>query len=272
MTLQSVVYRGAVVHERVKPKRHRLRYDVFSLLVDIDELAELDRRIPVFGHNRFAPMSFYDSDHGPLDGNPLRPWVEDRLSEAGIDIDGGPIRLLCYPRIFGYVFNPLSVFFCYDGDGDLAAVLYEVCNTFGERHTYVLPVDEQTSVVRQTCRKALYVSPFIPMSCLYKFRIAPPGEDVKVVIRQEDGDGLLLAASFNGTRSSLTPRSAVGLLLGFPLMTLKIIAAIHWEALKLWLKGIPVIRHTPAASPVETSFGSLALERETGAERPAIGS
>lgn len=276
MTTGSAIYRGDVVHERLKPKRHRLRYSVFSLLLDLDELAALDRAIPVFAYNRFAPFSFHDSDHGPLDGSPLRPWVERHLDDAGIDARGGPIRLLCYPRVFGYVFNPLSVFFCYQRTGALAAILYEVCNTFGERHTYVIPVDrregEKRPVIRQSCRKAMYVSPFIPMNSRYAFRIVPPGDDVRIVIRQEDDDGLLLAASFNGKRTPLTARSAAGLLFGFPLMTFKIIGAIHWEALKLWLKGIPVIRHAPAAVAVDASVEYRRPTDELGAERPATGS
>ncbi|MEK9724751.1 MAG: DUF1365 family protein, partial [Rhodospirillaceae bacterium] len=130
MTLQSAIYEGEVVHERRRPARHRLRYGVFSMLFDIDELGELDRRFALFAHNRWAPLSFHDRDHGPTTGAALRPWVERHMRGAGLAPDGGAIRLLCYPRIFGFVFNPLSVFFCYRRDGGLAAILYEVCNTY----------------------------------------------------------------------------------------------------------------------------------------------
>lgn len=258
MTIRSAIYRGTVVHERRRPKRHRLRYRVFTMLLDLEELPELDRRFSLFGYNRWAPLSFHDRDHGPTDGKPLRPWVEERLSEVGLERDIGAIRLLCYPRMFGYVFNPLSVYFCYRRDGRPAAILYEVCNTFRERHTYVIPVgDADRTVIRQTCAKALYVSPFIGMEAEYRFRIVLPAESVNVVIRQEDADGLLLAASFNGRRSGLTARELARCLAGFPFLTVKIIAAIHWEALRLWLKGFRVFRHNPAPAPVQSSVGRL---------------
>lgn len=256
MTLQSAIYRGSVVHERVRPKRHRLSYAVFSLLLDLDELPELDRRLPLFGHNRWAPLSFHDRDHGPTTGEPLRPWVEARLHEAGLVADGGPIRLLCYPRVFGYVFNPLSVYFCYRRDGSLAAILYEVCNTHRERHTYVIPVEPSArGVVRQSCGKLLYVSPFNAMEANYLFRVIPPAEAVSVVIRQEDAEGLLLAASFRGRRRAMTGRGLARALAAYPLLTLKVTAAIHWEALRLWLKGLPVFPHSPAAVAVQSSLG-----------------
>ena len=256
MTFQSAIYRGEVVHDRRRPKHHRLRYDVFSMLLDLDELPELDRRFSLFGYNRWAPLGFHDSDHGPTTGESLRPWVEDRMREAGLDPDGGAIRLMCYPRIFGYVFNPLSVFFCYRRDGTLAAILYEVCNTYQERHTYVIPSgDPGRTVIRQSCRKALYVSPFIGMESDYRFRIVPPAETVSIVIRQEDADGLLLAASFRGERAALTGRSLAHSLASFPLLTLKIIAAIHWEAARLWFKGFRVFPHEAAAASVQTSVG-----------------
>jgi len=254
MTWNSAIYVGTVAHKRVRPKRHQLRYRVFSLLLDLDELGELDRRLGLFAHNRWAPIAFHDSDHGPATGEPLRPWVERHLSQAGLAPDGGAIRLLCYPRIFGYVFNPLSVFFCYRQDGTLSAILYEVCNTYRERHTYVIPVDtSDRPVIRQTCGKALYVSPFIGMDTDYHFRIVPPGEGVNIVIRQEDAEGLLLAASFRGERTLLSRRSLTRCLAGFPLLTMKITAAIHWEAFRLWLKGVRVFPHTPAAEAVRSS-------------------
>lgn len=256
MTLQSAIYRGEVVHERRRPKRHRLRYDVFSLLLDLDELQSLDQRFRLFGYNRWAPLAFYDRDHGPTTGEALRPWVEARLKEAGLAPDGGPIWLLCYPRVFGYVFNPLSVFFCYRQDGTLAAILYEVCNTHKERHTYVIPVgSRQGAVIRQSCAKALYVSPFIGMEADYHFRIVAPADSVNIVIRQEDAEGLLLAASFRGARVALTGRSLARSLAAFPLLTVKIIGAIHWEAVKMWIKGFRVFSHVAQMTAVESSVG-----------------
>jgi len=256
MTYRSAIYCGAVVHERRRPKRHRLRYNVFTLLLDLDELPEIDRQMRLFSYNRFAPLSFHDKDHGPATGAELKPWVEDRLAEAGVETDGGAIRLLCYPRVLGYVFNPLSVYFCYEQSGELAAILYEVCNTFQERHTYVIPVaDDGRAVVRQSCAKSLYVSPFIGMDAAYRFRIVPPAAKVSVTIRQEDAEGLLLAASFFGARENLTQWSLMRCFWGLPLLSLKIILGIHWEALKMWLKGFPIYKHSPSPTPVSSSVG-----------------
>ena len=210
MNIHSAIYDGTVVHKRLRPKHHRLRYSVFTMLLDLDELPDLDRRFKLFGYNRAAPLSFHDVDHGPTTGEALRPWVEARLAEAGLDSDGGAIRLLCYPRVFGYAFNPLSVYFCYGRNEELSAILYEVCNTHKERHTYIIRVpDPARRVIRQHCRKALYVSPFIGMDTDYYFRIVPPKDSVNIVIRQEDAEGLLLAASFRGGRLPLTARSVM---------------------------------------------------------------
>ena len=256
MNVRSTIYRGHVVHDRWRPKRHRLRYRVFSLLIDLDELPDLDRHFAFFAYNSRGPLAFYDRDHGPTTGESLRPWVEAKLREAGLLADGGPIHLLCYPRVFGYVFNPLSIFFCYRRDGSLTAILYEVCNTFRERHTYVLPVsDPSASVIRQGCAKALYVSPFIDMQTDYSFRIVPPGEAVNIVIRQTDAEGLLLAAAFRGEGVAFADSTIVRCLAAYPLMTLKVIAAIHWEALKLWCKGLRVFPHKAAAAPVQSRVG-----------------
>ena len=256
MTHESAIYRGMVTHKRLRPKRHELQYSVFTMLLDLDELSQLDSYGVLFGYNRHALLSFFDRDHGPATGAALRPWVEERMREAGLVPDGGPVRLLCYPRILGYVFNPLSVYFCYRRDGRLSAILYEVCNTFGERHAYVIPVDESgRAVIRQSCDKKLYVSPFIAMETTYHFRIVPPADRINVAIRQEDAEGLFFAASFQGDRSRLNRRSLIGSLAAFPLLTLKVTTAIHWEALLLWAKGLPAFSHTPAIRTVDSSVG-----------------
>lgn len=255
MMFESSLFEGTVMHARKRPKQHRLRYNVFSMLVDLDELPKLDRTFALFGYNRWAPLSFFDRDHGALADAPLRPWVENHLSEAGLAPDGGSIRLLCYPRVFGYVFNPLSVYFCYAATGQLRAILYEVCNTFQERHTYVIPVQETgRTVVTQRCHKALYVSPFVTMDSHYRFSVVPPGDSVHLAIRQEDEGGLLLAASFQGVRRTMSSSALGRVLLRFPLLTIKIMAGIHWEALRLWLKGVPALAHHPAANRVQSSI------------------
>ena len=256
MTLNTAIFRGPVIHERLRPKRHRLRYDVFTLLIDLDELTDLDQMGPLFGYNRRALLSFYDRDHGPATGAALRPWVEDRIREAGLEPDGGSIRLLCYPRVLGYVFNPLSVYFCYRRDGALHAILYEVCNTYDERHVYVIKAaGDDRAVIKQRCDKKLYVSPFMEMATTYHFRVVPPADRLNIAIRQEDADGLLFAAAFRGSRTSLTRRALAGCLVTFPFLTIKVIGAIHWEALLLWAKGLRVFPHTPAARTVDSSVG-----------------
>lgn len=245
VTFHSAFYDGDVVHERVRPKAHKLRYRVFSALFDLDELQTLDRAFSLFGYNRRAPLSFYDRDHGARDGSALRPWAEAKMREAGVIPDGGRIALLCYPRIFGYVFNPLSVYFCHRADNALAAILYEVHNTHGEQHTYAIAVENQGDVIAQQAEKRFYVSPFIGPDAVYKFRIVPPADSVGIVIRQETDGALLMAASFHGKRHALTSAALAHHLWTFPFMTLKIITAIHWEAVKLWGKGFAIFRHTP---------------------------
>ncbi|HEY2069963.1 MAG TPA: DUF1365 domain-containing protein [Rhizomicrobium sp.] len=231
--MKSAIYEGSVTHARIFPRRHAFRYRVFSLLLDLDEIDSLNLRL--FGRNRAAVASFFDRDHG--DGGAPRDWANARLAEAGLAADG-PIRVLCYPRLLGYVFNPLSVWFCYRKDESLAATIYEVHNTFGERHSYVLPAGAP-----QECDKAFYVSPFLSLDCRYDFRITPPGEDVLIAIRESEGGRPVLNAAFAGTRKPLTDRTLLSALLRHPLMTLKVVAAIHYEAFRLWLKRVPVHAH-----------------------------
>ncbi len=250
MSLTSSIYRGHVAHARHRPRPHRLRYRVFSLLLDLDELPELDKNSRLFGHNRAAVFSFRDQDHGDGDIGGLRRWVCRQLEAAGQPTDGLRIRVLCYPRIFGYVFNPLTVYFCYRQGDSLCAVLYEVCNTFHERHTYVIPIAGPSGAsIRQHCDKALYVSPFTPMTGRYDFRVEPPQERVFVGINQSDDDGPLLAASFAGRHLAFSDGALMKLLFAYPLMTVKVMGAIHVEAFRLWLKGIPVHPHSAADVP-----------------------
>ncbi len=251
MTLRSALYDGEVVHERFQPKTHRLRYRVFSMLVDLGELPQLDKSLPLFAYNRWAPIAFHDRDHGSRDGQALRPWAEAMMRDAGVEPDGGRIELLCYPRVFGYVFNPVSVYFCRRRDETLAAILYEVHNTHGEQHTYALAVTDQRGVVKQSAEKAFYVSPFIGPSATYKFRIVPPKGSVSIAIRQELSGALLMAASFHGKHSPLTAMSIARHLCLFPFMTFKVVVAIHWEAAKMWRKGFKYFPHAPRSTAGE---------------------
>lgn len=247
--LASALYVGSVLHQRVSPVRHRFAYRVFSLLIDLDEV---DRLPAPLRHNRFGLLSFHDRDHGPGQDAPLAPWARARLADAGLaDVDG-PIRLLCFPRVLGFVFNPLSVWFCHRADGTLGAILHEVRNTFGEAHVYVIPAEAGADgLVRQAVDKAFYVSPFMDMDTRYHFRIAPPGaavpdDAVTVGIHQTDAaGGAVLHASLTGRRVALTGRAVWAVWLRHPLMTLKVFGGIHLEALRLWRKGMTVRPRTP---------------------------
>ena len=232
---KSALYEGLVAHSRLRPRRHRFQYRVFAMLLELDELAALDRGLKLFSYNRWGLFSFQDRDHG--DGRPLHAWLDDLLAQSGI-VAKGARRVLCYPRILGYVFNPLSVWFCDDERGRLKAIIYEVHNTYDERHAYVLPVDGDAAVIRHDCAKAFYVSPFLSPDCRYGFRISPPGENVAIVIRAEEAGAPILDASFAGKRRELDDSALAGMLLRYPLMTLKVVAAIHFEAVRLMLKGI----------------------------------
>jgi uncharacterized protein len=254
MSMRSALYAGAVLHSRTRPKTHRLRYRVFSLLLDLDELPALDRGLKLFGHNRRALFCLRDSDHGTGRTGDLKRWAVQHAASAGIKAKNLRVEMLCYPRILGYVFNPLTVYFCYDGEQPVA-LLYEVCNTFHERHTYVVPVTTDAhGMVEHDAGKELYVSPFMPMECGYRFRVLPPQDHVRIAITEHDRQGPMLFASFEGERRALTDRQLLRAFLAYPLMTLKVTLAIHWEAFLLWRKGVPVFRHRKAANPVAATL------------------
>lgn len=252
MNFRSALYAGSVHHRRLWPKVHALRYRVFWLLIDLDEVGDLHRKLPFFSYNRTNLVSFRDRDHGDGSGTPLRAQVEKILCEAGIERDGGSIRLFCLPRILGYAFNPLSVYFCYRADGSLAATLYEVHNTFGERHSYLFPAGED-GAVSQHCAKAFHVSPFLDMQMAYRFRVTPPASRIAISIRGTSHDKPVIVASLAGERKALHAWNLMGAVLQFPLVTFKVTAAIHWHALRLWLKGI-AIRGKPEAPAHPVTF------------------
>jgi DUF1365 family protein len=214
------------------------------MLLDLDELPRLEREMKLFTWNRFGLFSFHDRDHG--DGHPLRDWLDSLLAEAGIEAHGGR-QVLCYPRIWGYVFNPLSVWFCRDEAGALKAVIYEVHNTYNERHAYVLPAGDDRKLVRHGCAKEFYVSPFLSADCRYNFRVRPPAENVAVAIHEEEAGHPILNASFAGKRRPLSDGALLAMWLRYPLMTLKVVFAIHFEAVRLMLKGVRRHAHVAKA-------------------------
>jgi DUF1365 family protein len=248
------LYPGQVMHARMKPRTHRFAYEVAALLIDLDRLDEADRISPLFAVGRRAAVSFRPTDHGAGDDD-LRAHVDGLLAKAGLPERAARVLLLCYPRWLGYAFNPLAVYYAYAGDGTLAAVIYEVRNTFGERHTYVARVENgelSEAGLRQERAKLFYVSPFLGQAMRYRFRLRPPGETLAVRILETDAEGPILSASFFGRREGLTSRNLARALLRMPLMTVKVMAAIHWEAARLWLKGIKF--HARPAAPVPFSL------------------
>jgi uncharacterized protein len=252
----AALYIGTVMHARLKPIGHRFNYRVMSLLIDLDRLEAADQQTFLFGVNRAALYSFHEADHGERNGSSLRLYVQRCATEHGIDLSGGQILLLCYPRLFGYTFNPLSVYFCYRADGQPVLIIYEVRNTFGDIHAYALPVksDEISPAgIRQDQDKQFYVSPFIEMAMRYHFRVLPPNDRVKLRILETDSQGPLLSATFNGHRRALTSRELLRAFFSLPIVTVKVIAAIHWQALRLWLKGVRPVPRAP-----NTAEGTLA--------------
>ena len=240
--IKSSIYNGQVIHKRFKPKVHSFRYDVFSLLIDLSELETLDKQVNFFSYNKFNWISFYDKDHGDRDGSSLINWVQKNLRKNNISTENIKIKILCYPRIFGFVFNPLSVFYVYNSNENLISILYEVKNTFGEQHTYIFRIEKDANLIQNNCSKKFHVSPFIQMNCNYFFRLLKPGNKISVIIDQYENEDKILYASQDGIRTDFNTKYLIKSFLNHPLMTFKIILAIHYEAFKLWSKGIKFIK------------------------------
>ncbi len=244
--MKSAIYAGEVFHQRFRPRVHKLRYRVFQCLFDLDEIDAMASKLRLFSRNRFNVFSFHDKDFGDRSGSPLRPQIEALMRQTGQEPDGGAIRLLTMPRMLGHVFNPISVWFCHRRDGSLATIIYEVTNTFKERHSYVIPVADgqaREGVIRQACDKCFYVSPFMDLDMRYDFTVEPPMEGAKVVVAGGDAKGPLIVAAFTGKRRELSDRALAKAFLRHPLLTLKVVAGIHVEALRLFLKRVGVRRH-----------------------------
>jgi hypothetical protein len=245
------------MHARLKPITHRFVYRVLNLMIDLDRLDEADRQSALFGVNRRALYSFHERDHGPRDGTSLAAYVRAAAAAHGIDLSSGRILLFCYPRLLGYAFNPLSVYYGYRADGTLALLIYEVRNTFGGHHSYICPVrPDETSIagIRQVRDKCFYVSPFIGMQMRYHFRLTAPGREVKLRILETDSGGPLLAATVHGRRRRLTSTHLLAAFCTLPLVTLKVMGGIHYEAARLWLKGARLYpRPQPASDPPSAS-------------------
>jgi DUF1365 family protein len=249
----AALYRCVVTHTRVQPFYHHFRYRVFSLLLDLDRLEEAIAPVRFFSLNRFNILSFHEKDHGDGSSQGLRSWVDTQLAKAGLET-GGRIRLLCFPRLWGYVFNPLAVYFCEDKQGRCRAILHQVSNTFGERHNYLLKVDDQHPL-RQQCQKVFHVSPFLSLEGIYRFRLRLPNDlpndTLSILIRHQDAEGNdRLIAAQTGYRQTFNASNLLKCLFAHPLMSFKVIAAIHYQAFKLWIKGARF--HKQPAAPAQS--------------------
>ena len=260
------------MHRRLSPMRHRFVYQVFSLLLDLDEIPALAGRLKLFSHNSWNLFSYHDRDHGARNGEAVRPWIDRHLGQAGFDPTEYRIFTHCFPRILGYAFNPLTVYFCYDDDAQLRAMLYEVKNTFGQQHGYLIPVAagrRGDQPIIQTCEKAFYVSPFLDMAATYRFRLKEPRDKLSILIRQSIGGGETLLATHTARRDRLDDRRLLTILVGYPFMTVKVILGIHWEALKLWLKGARYYSRPPPPPQEVSIINSKNVKGENGVDNHA---
>ena len=252
-------FRSKVFHARLRPHPHRFSYTVLSMLIDLDRLDEAHNQRSVFSVGGFNILGFSPADHGPCDGSALRPHIEALLAKAGTGQAPHRLLLLAFPRLFGIVFNPISVYYCYDRADRLTALVYEVRNTFGQIHSYVAPVALTATgdVPAHERDKLFYVSPFMDMPLRYRFLIDDPGETFRLKIIERDAQGPVLTALMKG--DALPDSSAAMLRAAFasPLFGFKVMIGIHWQALKLWLKGHH-LRPRPAP-PARASFDEPGL-------------
>lgn len=245
MTTQvlSKLYIGRVMHMRLRPVTHQFRYRVFSLLLDVDRIDETLSKLRVIKRNGFNLFSFYDADHGARDGSPIRPWLESILAAENIP-SPKRISLLSFPRVLGFTFNPISVFFCFDDADQMTSVVYEVKNTFGDQVPYVIPIDPKQKCHRHQHIKQMYVSPFIELDQTYRFSLNAPEETLSLRIKQSGRDGETLIATHNADAVELTDAALIKVLFTHPLMTLKVVAGIHFEAFRLFFKGVKFNRYS----------------------------
>ncbi|MEO1252899.1 MAG: DUF1365 domain-containing protein [Pseudomonadota bacterium] len=252
------VYEGAVMHRRLKPVGHHLKYSVFSFLFDVDRIDEMAKSMQWFSRNRINLFSFHDRDFGDGGDATISERVRQTLAGAGYS-NIGQILLLAYPRMLGYVFNPLAVYYCYDALGDLRVMIYEVRNTFGGKHSYLIPVDG--GKVDHEAAKRFHVSPFNEMRLRYRFVLSEPADRTRVFIETADEEGPVLNALFAGERFPLDDRKLLSLFFRYPLMTVKVIAGIHFEALKLLAKGMRLRSGDPDPVNAVTVIGPPATRR-----------
>jgi DUF1365 family protein len=252
--VNSHLVHGKVRHSRTQPTRYALEHDVFYFALDLDELDRATGRRLLAGRNRRAIFSFRDADHLPTPATDLPRDIRAHLAAEGIDLQGGRITLITNLRVLGYVFNPASFFLCRNAAGDLAAVVVEVHNTYRERHLYTLRPERSDGAFSATMDKGFYVSPFISVDGRYRVTVRDESEALHIGINLRQGDETVLATSLALRRRPLSDRNLLRMLARHPFITQRTIALIHWHALRLWLRRVPFLRHSPVAPvarPVE---------------------
>jgi DUF1365 family protein len=240
--MNSCFYECDVFHRRLRPKQHKFLYRVFYFYLDLGELCEAERRLKIFGVNRPNIYSLRDKDHFQYGGEvrPIARNVREFLSQSGCPLEeGGSIRMLCFPRFLGHVFNPITIYFCHNADGSPHASVVEVGNTFRELKPYLVPQTGGKSDFEVRVPKHYYVSPFSPVDLEFHFRLHLPDEKLRVFIDDYDAEGKVLVSTLTGQRRELTLANLAKFTANFPFITLKVIGLIHWQAFRLWLKRVP---------------------------------
>lgn len=240
---QALLATGVVRHRRLRPSEHAFQYPTYFLLLPMRSLRKTPA--PALRRNRFGLLSFHDRDHGDGRGDALA-WLDELLNAEGVDAAGGEIWLQTYPRVLGYVFKPVSFWHCHREDGSLAAIVAEVNNTFGERHCYLLTGPGLGYGRELVARKVFHVSPFCSVQGRYRFRFMRTADRCVACVDHDDELGILLKTSVSGHLQPLTPQAVRGAFFGMPLMTLGVLARIHWQALQLWIKRVPFFSKPPA--------------------------
>lgn len=242
--MKSCIYKGRVNHQRYAPKAHGFTYSLFMMYLDLDELPSIFDRFMLWSINKPNLASFYRSDHHGANIN-LADSIRELVYKKTGDKVSGPIRLLTHLRYFGYIFNPLSVYFCYDVSGkNITHVIAEVSNTpWKEQHCYVIKNTNEEDCITSTNQKEFHVSPFLDMDMQYQWLIQAPDQHMKLKIENIEDEKKVFEASIFLEKLEINTKNLRKILIAYPLMTLKVSTLIHFEALKLWIKGIQYIPH-----------------------------
>jgi DUF1365 family protein len=244
----SAIYECEVMHHRLTPTVHHFRYRVFYLWLDLDELAGLSRRLRLLGINRFSLFSYCDADHLGTDPGSAKDRLFSWLAGEGVDTSAiQTVRLLSFPRVLGYIFNPVCFFYCFDRDGAPLCAVAQVTNTFHEKKLYLVQDREPDGRFRRIVPKLFYVSPYSDLDLLFDFKLRVPADKLDIHIDDRKGDERILLSAVSGNRVPLSDARLLWCSVKYPLLTLKVIFLIHWEALRLWIKRLPV--HRKASRP-----------------------